>query len=290
MDLVTPLVDAAATHSPPFLATPDKPSRRATRPPNAFLQFRSTYWQGNQRDRNNRNVSRICGFLWNAMSAEERRVYQEMALVAKAEHKVNNPNWSYKSASKGKKLTTRRHRNLEEEERCRKIAMILREGVKSTVLQTKTEVKKEEPVYAIPSPSPPVAAGEERAPAPDHAASTAKREEEEETFVPTAAIPPLDLDVAATEKDEFAFGNSVQPPTYVRVDAQFGMSTDVSMDASPESAAPPADDTARPEVFDPVDNYLSDYINMSEELDAMMTDIVRPETESLPFSVDWAYI
>ncbi len=171
------------------------------------------------------------------MSAEERRVYQEMALVAKAEHKVNNPNWSYRSASKGNKSTTRRHRNLEEEERCRKIAMILREGVESTVLQTKIEVKKEEPVHAIPSPSPspPAAAGEERAPAPDHATSTAKKEEEEEeeAFVPTAAIPPLDLNVAATEKvrvalfylcfpaaytglfhqDEFAFDDSVQPPT-----------------------------------------------------------------------------
>ncbi len=312
MDLVTPLVDAAATDSPPSLATPDKPSRRVKRPSNAFLQFRSTYWQGNQRDRNNRNVSRICGFLWNAMSADERRVYQEMALVAKAEHKVNNPDWSYKSASKGNKSTMRRQHNLEEEERCRKIAMILREGVESTVVQTKIEVKKEEPVDAIPSPSPPVAAGEERAPAPDHATSVAKKEEkeEEEAFVPTAAIPPLDLNVAATEKvrvtlfylcspaadtslfhqDEFAFDNSVQPPTYVRVDAQFGTSLDVSMDANPESAVPPADDTARPEVFDPVENYLSDYVNMSEELDAMMTDIVRPETETLTFSVDWAYI
>ncbi|PBK92205.1 hypothetical protein ARMGADRAFT_181311 [Armillaria gallica] len=291
MGPVTPLVDAAATDSPPSLATPDKPSRRVKRPSNAFFQFRSTYWQGNQRDRNNRNVSRICGFLWNAMSAEERRVYQEMALVAKAEHKVNNPHWSYKSASKGNKSTTRRHRNLEEEERCKKIAMILREGVESTVLQTKIEVKKEEPVDAIPSPSTPVAAGEERAPAPDHATSTAKKEEEkEEAFVPTSAIPPLDLNVAATEKDEFAFDNSVQPPTYVRVDAQFGMSPDVSMGANPESAVLPVDGTTRPEVFDPVENYLSDYVNMSEELDAMMTDIVRPETESHTFSVDWAYI
>ncbi|KAK0227639.1 hypothetical protein IW262DRAFT_1454807 [Armillaria fumosa] len=303
--LVTPLVEDAATHSPPPLATPDQPSQRATRPPNAFLQFRSTYWQRNQRDRNNRNVSRTCGSLWNAMSAEERRVYQEMALVAKAEHKLNNPNWSYKSTSKGKKSTARRHRNLGEEERCRKIAMILREGVQSAVFHAKTEVKQEDPVYALPSPSPTVAAGEERAPARDHATSTAKKEEEEEgSFVPTAAIPPLDLNVAASEKvrgillfpyilaaytglfhqDEFPFDNSVQPPPYVRVDAQFGMNPDVSMDANFESG------TVRAEVFDPVENYLSDYVIMSEELDAMMTDIVRPEMESLPFSVDWAYI
>ncbi|KAK0493352.1 hypothetical protein EDD18DRAFT_418018 [Armillaria luteobubalina] len=203
---VTHLVDDAATYSPPSLATTDQPSQRATRPPNAFLQFRSTYWQRNQRDRNNRNVSRICGFLWNAMSAEERRVYQEMALVAKAEHKVNNPDWSYKSAPKQKKSTTRRHRNLGEKERCRKIAMILREGVESVAVHAKTEVKKEDPVFAIPSPSPTVAAVEERAPAPNHTTPTAKKEEEEEeSFVPTAAIPPLDLNVAATEKDEFVF-------------------------------------------------------------------------------------
>ncbi|KAK0473887.1 hypothetical protein IW261DRAFT_659254 [Armillaria novae-zelandiae] len=288
--LVIPIVNDAATHPPPPLATPDAPSKRAKRPPNSFLQFRSTYWRGNQCDRDNRNVSRVCGSLWNAMSAEDRRIYQEMALVARAEHRANNPNGSYKSPPKGKKSTTRRHYG--EEGRCRKIAVILREGVETAVVHAKMEMKKEDPVYAIPSPSPTVAAGEERARAPDHATPTAKKEEEEEEFfVPTAAIPPLDLNVAATAKDEFTFDNSVQPPPYVRVDAQFGMNPDVSMDANSESTAPPADDTARAEVFDPVENYLSDYVNlyMCEELDAL-NDIVRLETESLPFSVDWAYI
>ncbi|KAK0186116.1 hypothetical protein F5146DRAFT_169192 [Armillaria mellea] len=288
MGHVPPMVDDAATHSPLPLTTPDESSRHVPRPPNPFLQFRSAYWQRNQRDRNNRNVSRACGLLWNAMPAAERRIYQEMALVAKAEHKVKNPDWSYKSAAKGKKSTTRQPRNVEDEKKCRKIAGKLREGVESTAVQTKMEVKAEQPVYAIPSPSPSIAADEDRAAAPDHATSTAKKEEEEEAaFVPTAAIPPLDLNIAAAEKGEFVFNTSVQHPVYLRIDPQFGSNPDVGMDAN---AFLLADDTARAEVFDPVENYLPDYANMSEELDALMTDIVRPETEFLPFYVDCAYI
>ncbi|KAK0455330.1 uncharacterized protein EV420DRAFT_1644969 [Desarmillaria tabescens] len=286
-DVAMGLIDAVATHSPASPPASQTPTRRAPRSPNAFLQFRSTYWQGNKRERNNRNVSRICGILWNAMSAEERSVYEEMAAVARADHKLKYPHFNYRPVRRDKKPRTRRHRNYKEEDKCRKIAMLFRKDIEGTVIEKEEEVKTKELVCTIPSPTPPVIANEERAPTPDHATPTAKKEEEE-TFVPTSAMPPLDLKVSAADKDEFAFDSSVQPPSYVRVDAQFGANPDVNMDSSP--GAPPVDDTARPEPFDPVANYLSDYVHMSEELDAMMTDIAPQEMESLSLPVDWAYI
>ncbi|KAK0210046.1 hypothetical protein DFS33DRAFT_253524 [Desarmillaria ectypa] len=284
MGFVAPVLDTAVTHSP---LSPPAPPGRALRPPNAFLQFRSTYWKRNQRERNHRNVSRICGILWNAMSTEEKRVYEEMAAVAQAEHKLKHPDFNYRSAQREKRPRTRRFRNYKEEDMCRKIAMLFRKGVEGTVVEDKMEVKTEEPAYAIPSPSPPIAVDGEPALIPVDATPTVKKKEEE-TFVPTSAIPPLDLNVSAADKDDFAFDSSVQPPSYVRIDAQFGMNPDVNTDAN--SGAPPADDTARPELFDPVENYLSDYVHMSEELDAMISDIALQGTESVIFSADWAYI
>ncbi|KAG7453229.1 uncharacterized protein BT62DRAFT_873512, partial [Guyanagaster necrorhizus] len=126
------------------------------RPPNAFLQFRSTYWEENKRERNNRNVSRICGFLWNSMSAEERRVYEEMAAVAQAEHKLKYPHFTYAPGRREKKPKTHRNRDCKEEDRCRKIALLFRKGVKD--IEITMEVKTEEPVDAIPSPTPSVEA------------------------------------------------------------------------------------------------------------------------------------
>lgn len=68
------------------------------RPPNAFMVFRSWLWNKDDLksvERDNRNVSRIAGRLWNDLSDEKRAPFRKMADDAKMRHAQLYPEYKY---------------------------------------------------------------------------------------------------------------------------------------------------------------------------------------------------
>lgn len=68
------------------------------RPPNAFMVFRSWLWNKDglkSVERDNRNVSRIAGRLWNDLSDEQRAPFRKMADEAKMRHAQLYPEYKY---------------------------------------------------------------------------------------------------------------------------------------------------------------------------------------------------
>lgn len=90
-----------ATHLPFTPGSSHTRNRRKghiPRPPNAFMVFRSWLWNKDNLknvERDNRNVSRIAGRLWNDLSEEQRAPFRKMAGEAKVRHAQLYPEYKY---------------------------------------------------------------------------------------------------------------------------------------------------------------------------------------------------
>ncbi|KAF8139935.1 hypothetical protein EV363DRAFT_1311173 [Boletus edulis] len=131
---------AIVTHLPFTPGTSHTRNRKEghiPRPPNAFMVFRSWLWNKDNLksiERDNRNVSRIAGRYWNALSEAERAPFRSLAEEAKARHAQLYPEYRYSPGSQKKpKVAQRRsHRSTEvENDKCNKVVDLLLGGVTS---------------------------------------------------------------------------------------------------------------------------------------------------------------
>ncbi|KAK0441294.1 hypothetical protein EV421DRAFT_1812496 [Armillaria borealis] len=202
-------------HTPLHRRTPE----HVRRPPNAFMLFRSDYWRENKdiiRERNHREISRICGELWRALPPDEKQVYRDMANDAKEVHLAKYPDYKFTRVSRPKKTrkTVSRNRDImEEASKCDEIAMLMGGSIERMALEMND-------MCTTPSPS---AADEEQKTAQFSQLLTSGYQgesicDEEGAFVPTCDIPPLDLDALNLEM----YIHPPQLPNYAHIDSQFG--------------------------------------------------------------------
>ncbi|KAI5836659.1 uncharacterized protein SCHCODRAFT_02522080 [Schizophyllum commune H4-8] len=83
------------------------------RPPNAFMVFRSKYWEeqkANPSERNHRQVSRDAGRAWRELPDESRDYYRQLADRVKADHKRMYPGYKYNPEHRKKGDAAKRHK------------------------------------------------------------------------------------------------------------------------------------------------------------------------------------
>lgn len=202
-----------------------QPEGYIPRPPNAFFIFRSQFWAKEKLkeypiDRNHRNISRIASHCWNGLGNEEKAQYQALAKQRKQLHKLKYPNYKYTPASslgkvEKKKLKEFNEGDVEEKERCRKVAALIMDGFSSSDIQEVMMVNKKLPISysraSQPAPSSYRRAFNTSLPAaPSNAPASGDWQLDRlqgnplntffsEEFVPTDEIPHLDL---SAPKDE----------------------------------------------------------------------------------------
>ncbi|PFH54730.1 hypothetical protein AMATHDRAFT_106412, partial [Amanita thiersii Skay4041] len=71
-----------------------------TRPPNAFMLFRSDFWAKEKLktepiERDHRDISRIAALCWNNLDDEIRAIYQKKAEERKQIHRLQYPEYKY---------------------------------------------------------------------------------------------------------------------------------------------------------------------------------------------------
>jgi len=108
---------------------------RPPRPPNAFILFRSDLWAREKQKevpikRPLQDFSRIAGHCWNELDSEEKAKYQKLADHTKHLHALQYPGYRYAPISRRRTVKKKVSKgNQEEEERCRKLASLVMEGV-----------------------------------------------------------------------------------------------------------------------------------------------------------------
>ncbi|KAK0441278.1 high mobility group box domain-containing protein [Armillaria borealis] len=180
-------------HTPSHRRTPE----HVRRPPNAFMLFRSDYWRENKdiiRERDHREISRICGELWRALPLAEKQVYTAKAISAKEEHLVKYPDYKFTPMSRQKKTrkVVSRDRDIIEDAKREKIVMLMGKGAEGMELGRALEVEDtcRNPPTPVTERTPTMTLIAEF-PAPDELVCDG--DSEEDVFVPTCDIPPLDL-------------------------------------------------------------------------------------------------
>ncbi|KAF8887800.1 hypothetical protein BD779DRAFT_490799 [Infundibulicybe gibba] len=252
--------------SPPLLSYPSQPSpssppcdvprtshsrRRqkdhVSRPPNAFMLYRSDFWAQEKLketpiERDHRDISRIAAHCWHQLGDEEKQKYKKLAEQRKEIHRLQHPDYKYApTARKERSIAKRRVKkgNVEEEERCRKLATLVMGGLRPDGIR---EAMKKADRQSAPEPRAPAAqiapirnspeASQvspyetapkvESPPVPELSSEPVGSIDIE--FVPTDEIPPLDLSAAPRkpEINQNEFDLSIRPLAYDLIDCQFG--------------------------------------------------------------------
>ncbi|KAH6916779.1 high mobility group box domain-containing protein [Coprinopsis sp. MPI-PUGE-AT-0042] len=136
-----PLISPEHTKKP-------KPKSHISRPPNAFLLFRSDLWarekqKPNPVERDHRDISRIAAHCWRNLDAASKQKYYERAVRLREVHQTRYPEYKYtpaarKTTVRGVRVKSKRKMS-EENARCARLALsIMPEVVSAT---------KEEPVH-----------------------------------------------------------------------------------------------------------------------------------------------
>ncbi|KAF7310533.1 HMG box domain-containing protein [Mycena chlorophos] len=191
------------------------------RPPNQFICYRSHWWNENKHSaevvRDHRQVSRLAGIAWKALPDSEKAKFAQQAEIAKQKHADKYPQYHYRptgrasgsAKSKKRKATVDTDDEDDNDEwvpSSAKRRRVQRERVRSIV--PKCESPSAPPTLSLPTP--PTLA--EDAPTPDLAPDTCSETseprvkleedapvalvdayEDDDGFVLTADIPPLDL-------------------------------------------------------------------------------------------------
>lgn len=158
LDVSSPL---SSLESPPQISLPQarlvSHSRRqqkdhVSRPPNAFMLFRSDFWAKEKQkefpvERNHRDISRIAGHCWNNLDDRERARYQKLADQRKQVHTLENPGYRYAPTFRRERAVKRTSKKggVEEEERCKKLASLMMDGVSQADLKEAMKDTKKGP-------------------------------------------------------------------------------------------------------------------------------------------------
>ncbi|KAH8810308.1 hypothetical protein DL96DRAFT_1626680 [Flagelloscypha sp. PMI_526] len=132
--------DSAASAS--SASTSTAPPVHVPRPPNAFILFRSSFIKGNHVDpnieTNHSTLSKIAGLTWNNLSDLQKEEWHQKAKLARAEHRAQFPDYSFKPADRPAERPKRTRRKVgpKDEVRCAKIAQLLTAGVQGEHLLT----------------------------------------------------------------------------------------------------------------------------------------------------------
>lgn len=112
-----------------------RPKGNPPRPPNAFMLFRSDFWAREKQkevpiERDHRDISRIAGHCWNNLDDEERARYKRLAAQRKEMHNLEHPGYQYIPSTRRERAKRKLRKGAEEEEeRCRKLASFVMEGL-----------------------------------------------------------------------------------------------------------------------------------------------------------------
>lgn len=103
------------------------------RPPNAFILFRSDFWEREKSksniERDHRQISILAGIHWHKLSEEKRVYFQRKAEEAKREHARQYPDYRYTPSSKKEVKKRKNKRDTEAEKNYRRrIATARRQG------------------------------------------------------------------------------------------------------------------------------------------------------------------
>lgn len=101
-----------------------------TRPPNAFMLFRSDFWAREKLkvepiERDHRDISRIAAICWNSLDDDTKAVYRKRAKEHRAVHRLQHPEYRYsptlqETARKGRRRTVKSESM--DDERCKRLA------------------------------------------------------------------------------------------------------------------------------------------------------------------------
>ncbi|KAI0651436.1 hypothetical protein C8Q79DRAFT_922196 [Trametes meyenii] len=255
-----PEIDVDSPSLPPTkLAAPSSPrsshSRKKKpghipRPPNAFMIFRSELWSKEKIkadvERDHRQISRIAGNLWNALSDEERAPYMALAEEAKQDHHRKYPEYKYSPTYRRDKPAKRKPKqdHSDKVHRCNEVARLMQRGFVGDNLKRELQRRqargddddmsdsseyvdatgrKKAPRQTSKKASgsrvrsrrerrggdhdylPPVSLQDapihDAFPLRDSPSSIAPLAKEQEDFVPTSDIPPLDLGEACLDNE-----------------------------------------------------------------------------------------
>ena len=128
--------DASTTFPASGLTPLASREARPPRPPNAFILFRSDLWAREKQKevpigRSHQDFSRIAGHCWSELDSEEKARYQKLADHKKHLHALQYPGYRYTPITRRRRALKKKvsKGNHEEEERCRKLASLVMEGV-----------------------------------------------------------------------------------------------------------------------------------------------------------------
>lgn len=122
-----------ADGAPGSIRTPDNTRKKApaTRPPNAFMLFRSDFWAREKLkvepiERDHRDISRIAAICWNNLDDETKGVYRKRAKEYRALHRLQHPEYRHSPAlqenvRRGRRRTAKN--GSVEDERCKRLAV-----------------------------------------------------------------------------------------------------------------------------------------------------------------------
>ncbi|KAJ7837206.1 hypothetical protein B0H14DRAFT_2792037 [Mycena olivaceomarginata] len=235
-----------------------RPDHHIPRPPNAFICFRSEYCERNKRlpdgeiVRNHRVVSIDAGHAWRALTAAGRKKYEYIAKVKKELHAQMYPNYSYSPSvpRPGVKMGSGKKRKASDDDCDYEEREPQSKRRRSQPRAPRLVVDAGSPALSLisgplygsslapaarssaPSPEPPRSQTPELSPkssssyeSPDLVlntpAITFPQVVEDDDFVPTSAIPPLDLYAASSEKKDGRVGRYHRSSSLYDVGSQF---------------------------------------------------------------------
>ncbi|KAF7340078.1 HMG box domain-containing protein [Mycena venus] len=227
------------------------------RPSNAFMCYRSEFCEQNKQlpeediVTNHRIVSQLAGKAWRALSPIEKKRYEDMAEEKKREHFEKYPGYRYAPAasgaerkgSKGKKRKAADD-DFDYEERVpqskrrksRRESVVDAHSSLALVASPHEGSSFAPPARSsAPSPEPPRSQTPELSPGssfsqspdshpllhtPTPALALPQASDEDDGFVPTSEIPPLDL-YATTSEKKIPIARSQRPCSFEEVSSQF---------------------------------------------------------------------
>lgn len=218
------------------------------------MLFRSIFWANEKLkdepiERDHRDISRIAAHCWNTLDDAAKDPYRALALQRKLQHGLEHPDYKYRPAFPRERSSKRKVKKSDdaEEERCKKLASLVMDGVSSAGIREAMKGVDKKPAHGGTSASRPMGsrarqraskAGFPQLPSIKEASPSPKVESPftqvhspdtdnlgAQGFVPTEEIPPLELSPVKKEEETFTihFDPSIQLPTHKDLDSHFGV-------------------------------------------------------------------
>lgn len=110
-DLQSSAPSSPPSSAPSLTSRSPEPAEHVRRPKNPFILFRCDFVKRGvvpaSVERDHRTISRIAGRTWRMMSPAQKRPWELMAALEKAEHAKRHPDYKYKPATRGTSARTR---------------------------------------------------------------------------------------------------------------------------------------------------------------------------------------